>query len=97
MTSLVVQWLRKNLPANAGDTGWLPGLGRFHMPQVEQLSPCTKSTEPLCSSACKLQLRTPKAAPAETRVPRACTLQQEKSPQGEARAPQQRVTSAHHR
>ena len=23
----------KNLPANAGDTGWIPGPGRFHMPQ----------------------------------------------------------------
>ena len=21
----------KNLPANAGNTGWIPGLGRFHM------------------------------------------------------------------
>ena len=43
-TSLVAQWLRiclpgfpggavvKNLPANAGDTGSSPGLGRSHMP-----------------------------------------------------------------
>ena len=23
----------KNPPANAGDTGWSPGLGRYHMPQ----------------------------------------------------------------
>ena len=23
----------RNLPANAGDTGLIPGLGRFHMPQ----------------------------------------------------------------
>ena len=23
----------ENLPANAGDRGWKPGLGRFHMPQ----------------------------------------------------------------
>ena len=23
----------KNPPANAGDTGSIPGLGRFHMPQ----------------------------------------------------------------
>ena len=22
----------RNLPANAGDTGWISGLGRFHMP-----------------------------------------------------------------
>ena len=24
----------KNLTANAGDTGSIPGLGRFHMPRV---------------------------------------------------------------
>ena len=30
--SLVAQWL-KNLPANAGDTGSSPGLGRSHMPR----------------------------------------------------------------
>ena len=23
----------KNPPANAGDTGWIPGMGRFHVPQ----------------------------------------------------------------
>ena len=23
----------KNLPDNAGDMGWIPGLGRSHMPQ----------------------------------------------------------------
>ena len=31
-TSLVVQWL-KNLPANAGDIGLIPSLGRSHMPE----------------------------------------------------------------
>ena len=31
-TSLVVQWI-KNPPANAGDTGSVPGPGGFHMPQ----------------------------------------------------------------
>ena len=31
-TSLVAQWI-KNLPANAGDTGSIPGLRRSHMPQ----------------------------------------------------------------
>ena len=30
----------KNLPANAGDTGLCPGLGRSHMPvSMEQLGP----------------------------------------------------------
>ena len=23
----------KNLPVSAGDTGWIPGVGRFHIPQ----------------------------------------------------------------
>ena len=23
----------KNLPVSVGDTGWIPGLGRFHIPQ----------------------------------------------------------------
>ena len=35
----------KNPPANAGDTGSIPGPGRSHMP-VEQLSPCATTTEP---------------------------------------------------
>ena len=26
----------RNLPVNAGDTGSIPGLGRFHMPQGNQ-------------------------------------------------------------
>ena len=26
-------WVGKNTAANAGDTGSVPGLGRFHMPQ----------------------------------------------------------------
>ena len=25
----------KNLPANAGDVGWIPGSGRFHMPKSD--------------------------------------------------------------
>ena len=29
---LVVKNVVKNLPANEGDTGSIPGLGRFHMP-----------------------------------------------------------------
>ena len=35
----------KNLPANAGDTGSIPTLGRFHMPPG-QLGPYTTATEP---------------------------------------------------
>ena len=42
----------KNLPANAGDMGWSPGLGRSHMPQSNEahaprlLSPCSRAHEP---------------------------------------------------
>ena len=36
----------ESLPANAGDTGSSPGLGRSHMP-LEQLSPCATTTEPV--------------------------------------------------
>ena len=35
----------ENLPANAGDTGSSPGLGRSHMPR-EQLGPWATTTEP---------------------------------------------------
>ena len=40
--SLVVQWLR--VPANAGDTGSGPGLGRSHA--EERLGPWATTTEP---------------------------------------------------
>ena len=42
----------KNLPANVGDTGSIPGLGRFHM-LMEQLSLQVTTTEPQsqCSTA----------------------------------------------
>ena len=36
-----------NLPANAGATGSIPGLERFHKP-VEQLGLCAMTTEPQC-------------------------------------------------
>ena len=42
------------------------------------------------SQALELQLLSPHAAATEARMPRACALQQENPPQGEARAPQQR-------
>ena len=35
----------KNLPANAGDTGLIPGPGRFP-PAAGQVNPCTTTTEP---------------------------------------------------
>ena len=36
--------MAKNPPANAGDTGSIPGLGRFPR-AVGQLSPCVATTE----------------------------------------------------
>ena len=71
----------KNLPANAGDTGSIPGSGRSHalwsnqarVPQL--LSLCTTTTE--------------------AHAPRARALQQEKPLQWEAHAPQWRVAPAH--
>ena len=75
----------KNLPANAGDTGSSPGLGRSHMPP----SPCATTTEPA--------LYSPRATTTEAHAPRACALQQEKPPQWEARAPQRRAACARQR
>ena len=47
----------KNLPANAGDTGSTPGLGRSHMPRGnEAQGPELLS---LCSTAQELQLLQP--------------------------------------
>ena len=78
----------KNPPANAGDMGSIPGPGRSHMtwsnwayaPQLLSLR----------SGAREPQLLNPCAATTEARVPRACAPQQEKPPQWEARAPQQK-------
>ena len=56
----------KNPPANTGDTGSSPGLGRSHMPRNN------KAREP--------QLLSPRAATTETCAPRVHALQQEKPP-----------------
>ena len=57
----------KNLPANAGDSGSIPGLGRFHMPQA------TKAHAPqilsLCFRAHEPQLMSPCATTTEAHVP----------------------------
>ena len=57
----------KNPPANAGDTGSSPGLGRSHMLQSNL------AREP--------QLLSPRATTTEAWEPRARALQQEKPPQ----------------
>ena len=68
-----------NLPANAGDTGLIPGLGRSHMPRSNW------GREPqllsLRSRAHKPQLLSPCATTTEARVLRACALQEEEPPQ----------------
>ena len=52
-TSLVAQWFQ-NPPANAGDTGSIPGPGRSHMPRRHEargpqlLSPRATTTESMC-------------------------------------------------
>ena len=71
----------KNPPANAGDMGSSPGLGRSHMPQSNQ--------------AHVPQLLSLRATITEACVPRAHAPQQEKPPQWEAQAPQRRVAPAH--
>ena len=84
----------KNPPANAGDTGSIPGPGRSHMqrsnwaraPQI--LSPRYRAREP--------QPLSPRATTTEARAPRAHALQQEKPLQWEARALQRRVAPARH-
>ena len=53
----------KNPPANVGDTGLIPGLGRFHMPWSNQ--------------AHVPQLLSLSAAATEACVPRTCVLQRE--------------------
>ena len=47
----------KNPPANAGDTGLIPGLGRLHMPWSNQV--CVPQLLSLCSGARELQLLKP--------------------------------------
>ena len=43
----------KNLPANAGDQGSIPDLGRSHMPWSNRV--CTPQLLSLCSKACAPQ------------------------------------------
>ena len=56
----------KNPPANAGDTGLIPDLGRSHVPQGNQA--CGPQLLNLCSIAREPQLLSPCTAITETRV-----------------------------
>ena len=69
----------KNPPANAGDTGSIPGQERSHMPQSNKT--CVPQLLSLCSRAREPQLLSPRATITEAHTPRAHALQQEKPPQ----------------
>ena len=43
----------KNLPANAGVTGSIPGMGNFHMPRSEKVT-CRKARSPQVAGGNKL-------------------------------------------
>ena len=66
----------RNLPANARDTGLIPGPGKIHMlkatkvPVPQLLSLCSRDPEP--------QLKSPCSPPTEAGAPRAHAPQQEK-------------------
>ena len=84
----------KNLPANARDTGSIPGLGRAHMPRSN--SARAPQLLSLSSRAREPQLLSPCATTTEARAPRACALQQRKPPQWEACALQQKAAPTRH-
>ena len=62
----------ENLPADAGDTGSSPGLGKSHMPQTRALQLLS-----LRSRAHEPQLLSPRATTTEAPTPRAHAPQQE--------------------
>ena len=76
----------RNSPANAGDVDFIPGPGRFHVPQSDEAQ-VPQLLQAACSRARELQLLSPSAAAAEAQVPGACALQ-EKPLQQRVPAPQ---------
>ena len=74
----------KNPPANAGDTGSVPGPGRPYMP-LSNLSPCATTTEPALRSpgtpTTELALWSLGTPTTEPTRPRAHAPQQEEPPQ----------------
>ena len=83
-TSLVAQWLRIHLPVQGTQVRAL----------VQEDLTCCRATKPVRHNywACALE---PACHNYWAYVPRARTLQQEKPPQWEAHAPQQRVAPTH--
>ena len=80
----------KNPPANAGDTGLIPGLGESHMSQSNWA--CVPQLLSLLSRVYEPQLLTPNTEATEARAPRSGASQQEKLPQWEAYILQWRVS-----
>ena len=67
----------RGAPANAGDLGLIPGLGRFHMPWGSYAH-APQLLSLLCSRAQRSQLLSPCAATTEACLPRAhAPLQEE--------------------
>ena len=77
----------RNLPANAGDTGSTPGPGRFLMSQSSWVC-APQKIEPTLQGLWDTTT--------EAHVPTAYAPQQEKPPQWEGHAPEQRVVPAQH-
>ena len=74
----------KNLPANAGDTGSSPGLGRSHMPRSN------KAREPQLLSLCIWSLCSATGEAATVRGPRTAMKSGPHSPQLEKALTQKR-------
>ena len=95
--------MRKNPPANAGDTGLIPG-PRKNPHALGQPGPCTTTAEPALGArepqlwAWEAPLLSPHLEPGSHQrwacAPAVCSPQQEKPLQWEAHAPQRRVAPA---
>ena len=77
----------KNLPANAGDMGLISGLGRSHMPRSKHHNYWACAREP---RSCNYWAHAPQLL--KPGCSRACTPQQEKTPQWEACARQLEIS-----
>ena len=111
-TSLVAQWLRIRLPMQGTRVWALtredPTCCGATKPVRHNYWACTLDPAShnywahvlqllsLCSRAHEPQLLSPRATTTEAHTPRDCAPQQEKPPQWEVCAPQQRVAPAHH-
>ena len=82
----------KHLPANAGDSGSIPPLGRSHL--LRRNKACAPQLLSLCSRACEPEPLSPHVTATEAHVPRARAPSQMKPPQRRARAAQQRAAPA---